>query len=271
MKRLTFAYAAALFLLSHYSALAQQVQQVKNSAVLNMPGIYIMTRQTIDSGKGVEAVNGQQWKVFTDKYVMYARRRSETDSSAAFGVGTYKVENGKVIENMFYGAAGPSDNRFELDVNKLTDGYTQVINFPGNRRFILTENYERTDRKLASPLDGAWSIEKRTNVDKNGKSNTILSTETAKQFKFYNSGHFMWASSWKEDGSDKWSSAYGYGTFDNTAPDEITETNVSSTFGRELNGQPVKLKIKFTGKDMYEQTITWPDGTKMIELYKRLK
>ena len=81
----------------------------------------------------------------------------------------------------------------------------------------------------------------------------------------------MWASAYKDSATGKWNSYFGYGTFEKNAPDQITETNVSSSFAQALVDKPVKVKIKLTGKDSYEQVIEGADGSKQIEYYKRMQ
>jgi hypothetical protein len=261
-----------LILIPLSALFSQQPQKTANVSAKSMRGSYMMLKQTIDSGLGVQPMVNQQWKIFTDKYVMYAHRISETDSSAGFGIGTYSVENGKVIENMFYGQSGPVNGRYEVSIKPAGDGFTQVVDIPdGNKHYILTEVYKKSDRKITSPLDGAWHMEKRLLIDKNGKADTIQSADSARQFKIYNSGHFMWAASWNDGNSGKRASNYGYGTFDVSAPDQIIETNISSTYVHNLVGKPVKVNFKRTGPDSYEQTIDYPDGSRQVEYYTRLK
>ncbi|WP_121354941.1 hypothetical protein [Flavisolibacter nicotianae] len=257
------------FLLTSLYAAGQAVQ-VKQPAGLNMRGSYTMQKQTLDSGKGLSTLNVQQDKIYTDKYIMYAHRRSETDSLAEFGIGTYKIENGQVIENMFYGSSGPVNGTYQLAITKRPDGYSQVIDFPGSdpaKHYILTEDYKNASKAMKTPLDGAWKQVRNVTISPDGKT---MADDHPTQYKIYESGHYMWANTSK-DSSGKLLSFYGYGTFDMPRPDEVTELTSSSTFTSALVGQPVTVKIKFLGKDSYEQTITWPDGSKLVETYERMK
>ncbi len=269
MKRLTFAFTAALFLFSIQSVNAQQARPVKNGAEFSMKGAYTMTKQVANLDGKDSVMENQQFKLFTDKYVMYAHRRAQ-DSLAEYGIGTYKIENGKVIENMFYVNGTPQNNTYELAINKDEDGFSQVIQFPPDeqwQKILLTEEYKNISKRARTPLDGAWKQTRFVYADKDGKQ-TI--TEDPVQFKVYESGAVMWANTSKNDKGEP-VSLYGYGLFEMTTPTEATETMVSSTFKSTLVGNAVKLKIKLNGKDNYEQTITWPDGSKMIETYTRLK
>lgn len=269
MKRQFTTFLLALSLLLTLIA-HSQVKQVKQPANLNMRGAYTMQKQTIDSGAGPGVLNTQQLKIYTDKYFMYAHRASDTDSLAVYGIGTYTVKNGKVIENGMYGSAGPDTGTYELVINKDPDGYSQVINFPSNepgKKYILTEDYKKNDRKMVSPLDGAWKQTKVVNIDSSGKATT---NDTPTQFKIFESGNYMWANTSK-DKDGKLVSFYGYGTFDMPKPNQIVETTTSSSFASSLIGIPVTVNIRLMGKDNYEQTITWPDGSKLIETYQRMK
>jgi hypothetical protein len=237
-----------------------------------MKGAYILTKQVLDSGSGQHVFNVQQWKMFTDKYVVYAHRRSETDSMAEFGVGTYHIANGKVVEEMFHGATGPMQNTFQLNVSKQNDGYTQVINFHNNAKtYILTEDYITSGKNLKTPLDGAWRMTRLTQIDKTGKTTDSETNADEAQFKFYEGGSFIWVNQWKDAKTGKQMSAYGYGTTRVDAPDQITESNVSSTYATILNGRDVTLKLKFFGPDVYEQTIVFPGGGQSTERYERMK
>jgi hypothetical protein len=191
---------------------------------------------------------------------------------AAFGVGTYHIANGQVVEEMFHGPSGRVNNTFHLDVSKQNDGYTQVINFPGNAKtYVLTEDYIESSKKLKTPLDGAWRMTRVTQVDKSGKTTATDINNDEAQFKFYESGSFIWVNQWKDAKTGKQMSAYGYGTTKVDAPDQITESNVSSTYATLLNGRDVTLKLKFFGPDVYEQTIVFPGGGQSTERYERMK
>ena len=263
MKRQFTAFLLAFSLL--FSAITHsQVKQVKQPASLNMRGAYTMQKQTLDSGAGPGVMNVQQLKIYTDKYFMYAHRASDTDSLAVYGIGTYTVQNGKVIENGMYGSGGQDSGRYELAISTEPEGYSQVINFPSddpNKHYILKEDYKKNIRKMVTPLDGAWKQTKVVNIDGSGKAST---DENPTQFKIFESGHYMWANTAKDkDGKNV--SYYGYGTFDMPKPNQIIETATSSSFISSLVGIPVTINIRMMGKDNFAQTIPWPDGSKLIE------
>jgi hypothetical protein len=249
---------------------AQQPIAIKKPGAINMRGAYLLTRQMVNSGSGDSTINIQQQKIYTDKYMMYAHQRAE-DSLAVYGVGTYKIENGKVIENIFYTNDGPQASSYELAINNTGDGYTQTTNFPADNQgttFILTEDYKKAGKRMESSLDGAWKQTKVETIMADGRN---YMNANPIQYKVYESGNYIWANSWKDSASGKLLSAYGYGTFQMKGPDKVTESTTSSTYASTLVGQPIMLQLKFMGKDKYEQTIKYPDGMKMIETYERMK
>lgn len=64
-----------------------------------MDGVYAMTKQIVNNGYTDQIIPTKQLKMYHGRYVVYAAQISPTDSMASFGIGTYHVENGKVIEN----------------------------------------------------------------------------------------------------------------------------------------------------------------------------
>src|SRR5690349_619755 len=119
-------FSACLVFLLHVSTLAfAQKSPTKQPSKFNMQGSYIMFRQTINTGRGDSLLAVHQLKLFTDRFVMYAHRRTQ-DSLANFAIGTYEVKNGKVIEKIFYDNNGPQTITYELNVQRDETGYTQV-------------------------------------------------------------------------------------------------------------------------------------------------
>jgi hypothetical protein len=281
MKHLLTVGLLAIFLFCYQHSHAQQVAKAKtkegstkvkgtSKESLQMRGAYAMYNQVANDGTQDSVMGHEQLKLFTDKYVMYAHKNSE-DSLATFGIGTYKIQNGKVIEHMFYTASGGAHNdTFELAINKTGEGYTQVINFPEEqgRRFRLTEDYKTIGEKVTSPLDGAW---KQTKVETISKDGAIETNNNPTQYKVFQSGHFMWGNTSMDSATQKPVSFFGYGTFKMNGNNQAIEVNTNSSFATELVGKPVTLDLQFTDKDHYQQTIAWPSGAKGIEYYERLK
>src|SRR5688500_2784243 len=70
---------------------------------LKMEGAYSMTMQVLNDGTKDSSLDRGQLKIYTSNYMMYASPNL-TDSFANFGIGKYRIENGKVIEDIFYRA-----------------------------------------------------------------------------------------------------------------------------------------------------------------------
>jgi hypothetical protein len=280
----------AFFLVSCTASYAQQVATAKEyktgakgtkngngtSAIkngnLHVQGAYSMLRQVVNSGTGDTVTNAKQFKIYTDRYMIYAGPRSAQDSLANYGIGTYSIQNGKVFEKVFYTASGGShEDSYELAINKTANGYTQIINFPpdsSGRKFILTEDYKSAGNAITSPLDGGWKQTKTTYTPKNGSA---MTDNNPTEFKVYQSGYFIWASTSHDSASNKPVSYFGYGSFKMNGSNKITEVNSNSTFPTMLVGKPVTVQLQFMGKDGYQQTIKYPSGDQAVEVYERLK
>ena len=236
----------------------------------SMKGAYLMTMQKATQNKKDSVMYVKQFKIYTDGYYMYAHTL-DVDTLGSYGVGTYSMKNGKLTENSFYTSANGSHNdSYDVEIQKTQGGYTQVIEFPGDASgtdFMLTESYKNESKKLVSALDGAWMMSKLTLVATNGTSTVI---DNPVQYKFYQSGHFIFGSTQTDAATHKTISGIGYGSFTVNSVNEITETAINSSYHSSIN-TPIKLKLSFKGKDNYQQTIVWPDGSKMIEEYERLK
>ncbi len=141
---------------------------------INMTGVYSLTKQTLSNGSKDSLVEKRQLKIYTDKYMMYASPNA-TDSLANYGIATYKVDDGKIIENIFY-TSGYGDRKDSaiLKVEKIMDGYKQVIEDAAveNKKFKSTEEYDSVGKASSTPLDGVWKMKTRMHVGK--KSDTLV-------------------------------------------------------------------------------------------------
>ena len=229
-----------------------------------------MTMQKATQDNKDSMMNSKQFKIYTDGFYMYAHTLA-VDTLGAFGVGSFTTQNGKLTEHSFYTSdGGLHDDSFDVLVKKTGDGYTQVINFPATpsgAAFILTENYKNVSQKLTSPLNGAWKMTKLTIHAVDGTP-TVINDPV--QYKFYESGHYIFGSTQMDSATKKNVSGIGYGSFTVSGADEIIETAINSSYRSAINA-PVKLKLQFNDKDHYQQTIVWEDGSKMVEEYVRLK
>jgi hypothetical protein len=236
-----------------------------------MPGGYKMLKQTANFGSGDTAFSNDQFKIYTDRHFMFVSQHIN-DSLCDYGIGTYKADGDKVIENLIYSTfSGDPANQGDsilLKITKLPKGYRQVIEFrdSANRPFLLTEDYENVSKKTRSPLDGAWKQTKNVFMT---KTDTVTNHNT--QYKVYQSGNFIWASTDKDSATSKPVSFFGYGTFKMDGKNKSTEVNQNSTFKSMLVGQPISVDIEMMGPDAYKQKITFPGGNVGEETYERLK
>jgi hypothetical protein len=273
------------FLLGSLSMHAQQVTKTSqdkakqvsinntgnsNLSSLAMQGAYSMLMQIMNDGNRDSILNVQQFKIYTDRHFMYAHPLPG-DSLAYFGIGTYRIDNGRLVEYPFYTSAGGAQNdTFDIQITKLPNGYVQVINFPPDslgRLYILTEEYGNVSAPLTSPLDGAWKMTKSIFEPKTGRPTT---DSTSTQFKVFQAGHFMWVRTSTDSATRKPVSTFGYGTFEMSGGNKARERTTNSTFRTALIGKPLTVQLKLMGKDAYQQTIDWPDG-KSTEVYQRLQ
>lgn len=235
-----------------------------------MSGAYAMLMQIVSDGAHDSIQNVQQFKIYTDKYFMYAHALPG-DSLANYGIGNYRIENDRLMEYRFFTSdAGAHNDTFEIRLTKLGNGYVQVINLPPDsqgKNYVLTEEYGNVSNPVTSPLDGAWKQTKSQFIPTTGTATTDTS---ATQFKVFQSGHFMWARTSMDSATHKPVSTFGYGTFDMQGVNKAKERTTNSTFRTALIGKPVAVDLKFMGTDMFQQTINWPNG-KAIEVYERMK
>ncbi|HUQ97425.1 MAG TPA: hypothetical protein VM010_07160 [Chitinophagaceae bacterium] len=280
MKQLLTTGLGLILLLLVINSPAQEVAKAANpnavaqgsvqQAGATMQGAYALNMQMINDGTRDSMINIQQFKLYTDRHFMYAHAEPG-DSLAFYGIGTYSMENGRLMEYPFYtSASGARNDTFEIKITKLGNGYVQVINFPPDsqgRKYVLTEEYGNVSAHLSSPLDGAWKQTKSTFIPTTGAP---VVTDNPTEFKVFQSGHFIWASTSVDSATGKPASYFGYGTFEMDGRNTAKERTTNSTFRTTLIGKPVRVQLEFMGKDGYRQTIVWPNG-KSVETYERLK
>jgi len=270
MKQATIYCLAILSLSLSANAQVVNTKSTGNQSLTSMKGAYLLTMQKATQDHKDTIADIKQLKIYTDHYFMYAHLLPG-DTMGNFGVGSYTIQNGKVAEHGFFTSdGGAQDNNFDVKITKSPGGYTQVINFPPDAQgseFILTESYKDVSSSISSALDGAWKMTKMTTYTKEGTPTVI---DKPLEYKFYQSGHFMFGSNQTDPATNKVFTGIGYGTYKVDGPNDITETPMNASY-RDIINVPVKLKLAFNGKDHYQQTIVWTDGSKMIEEYERLK
>lgn len=241
----------------------------KQKGELNMKGAYSMVNQTMNDGTKDTAINRKQLKIYTDNHVIYAAMRFP-DSLASYAVGTYHTQDGTVTEHYYYSSANNfTEDSFVLKVEKNDSGYKQVIeDLPSQGKvYKLTEEYKNVEKADSTPLNGAWKQVKSFSIGTKGDTST--NDNIIQQLKVYQSGHFIWASTFL-DTAKKTRNFFGYGTFQMDGNTKSKETNQLSTYP-PLIDSTINVELEFMGKDSYKQTIVWPSASRSVEIYERLK
>jgi hypothetical protein len=233
-------------------------------------GAYSMLSHTINDGKKDTVLKGlKQLKIFTDKYMMYARV-NPVDSVSSFGIGAYSSDTGTVKEDVIYTASFSTANEaaqtFKLEIEKTPGGYKQVIHItdPNGQHSKHTEEYQSVGTAVKTPLDGSWKLIKSLTVK--GKDTTI---NKITQYKTYYAGHFIFGHTYR-DASKKSRTGIGYGTYEMNATNKITETTQASTYSAN-RGKSFAIDIEMNGDDEYKQMIKEANGNISIEVYQRIK
>jgi hypothetical protein len=232
-------------------------------------GAYQLTSEIYNDGTKDSAIDRKQLKIYTDKYMMYASPNA-ADSFANFGIGTYKIDDGKLYEYRFYTAQyGERMDTFVLKIEKTYNGFKQIIegvNAQG-RNFKSTEEYVSVATDQKSPLDGTWKQVRNVYLKSTGDSSI---NNSPLEFKTYQSGYFLWAIPIK-DSLNRNTSVFGYGPFEMLAGNKVRESVANSTLITGLVGKKYDVDIQMNGNDSYKQTITFANGDKSMEIYQRLK
>jgi len=230
-------------------------------------GVYKMNKLTVSSGGKDSVYARAQMKIYTDKYFTYASMAP--DSSVGFGVGTYKADTGKSINesNIFSSLALDSSKTYHLLITRKDSSYSQVIpRSSGNAKYNITEEYMQLPTTDSTRLDGVWKLDKAFYVK--GKD-TTRATEV--QYKTFWRGHFMFIHRYPLDAANtKYKNGFGYGNF-SLKTDTLSETE-QLTSHATLMGRSFQIRIAFNGDDEYSQIIKDPKtGDQSVEIYRRLK
>jgi hypothetical protein len=239
----------------------------EKKADVSMNGAYKMTLQAWKNSTTDTLISSpHQLKIFTGDFVMYANINAP-DSVSAFGVGSYTVKADTVYEKIIFSASDSTSDdttrSYNLAIIKTDKGYKQVISNMGTDNFTLTEEYESAGTATASKMDGLWKLEKVYWINgKDTMENKVV------QYKAYSNGYAMWGNVWT-DSLNKKHTAMGYGTFTMDG-NKVTESMDASTFAG-VRGKKFDLDVEFPDADSYQQTIKNSDGSKSVELYRRMK
>jgi len=235
-----------------------------------MPGTYLMESQTVNyNNNDTKNTDLKQLKIYTDRFMMYTQL-NPTDSTSGFGVGSYTSDTSGVTENIIFSASGAIKDSthpsYKLNIITTPDGYNQVIPeiVIAGQKSKLTEVYQKVGTAVKSPLDGVWKELESYGIKKNDttRNNWI-------QYKAFYEGYFMFGQSQKDSSSVR-QTAIGFGTFDVVGNNQIKETDLNSSLP-VVAGHSFLVEYELNGTDHYTQTITYPDSSRSVEKYERLK
>ncbi len=236
-----------------------------------MPGAYNMLSQAIKGGNtDTTYYILKQLKIFTEDYMMYANV-NPTNSVAAFGIGSYNADTGKITENIIFSAADSTGTStpvsYHLLVEKKGKGFVQVIpemTIQG-QKIKLTEEYENTGTAVKYPVDGAWKEIKYYIVK--GKDTTVHERNL---FKTFYAGDFM-IGLFDKDSTQKLHTTIAFGTFSMEGTNKIKEIITTSNNPTLILQDLPPVDNEMNGPDESKQTITGKDGTKYVSVFQRLK
>lgn len=235
---------------------------------IKMNGAYSMQSQVLNDGSKDTSINRKQLKIYTKDHVIYAAMRFP-DSLASYGIGTYDIVDGNVIEHLFYTSAnGNKKDTFSLAIDKSDKGYKQIIaDLPSQgKMYKLTEEYENVGKGDSTALDGAWKQTTNFYIDRKGDTS---SNPNVTEFKVYQNGQFIWAASYP-DSTKKLLTFFGFGKFEMDGNTKSKEVNALSTYP-PLIDTTMHVELEFMGNDSYKQTIIQKDSSRSIEIYERMK
>jgi hypothetical protein len=134
----------------------------------------------------------------------------------------------------------------------------------GDQKVKLTETYETVGTKVKSPVDGAWKLATVYKVKGTDTSMSMIS-----HYKTYYAGYFVWGNA-IPDASNTIHTGIGFGKFEMSGNNKLKESLITAS-DAALEGNDFELDIELNGNDELKQTRNNSDGTKNIEVYKRLK
>ncbi|MEO6330702.1 MAG: hypothetical protein ABIO55_17340 [Ginsengibacter sp.] len=199
--------------------------------------------------------------------MMYANVEP-ADSTSGFAIASYTVDKDTVNENIIYGSSDTSvanSGSYKLIIEKSAKGYKQVIpDIESQGQHIkLTEEYDSTAATGTTGLDGAWKQTKSYSIK--GKDTTVAK---GTQYKTYYQGSVIWGNTYA-DSINKIHTGIGFGTF-TMSGNKVKESMIASNY-YDVRGHDFDIDIEMNGTDGFTQTIAYPDGSKGIEVYERLK
>lgn len=234
----------------------------------SMQGAYRMLSQSIRlNGSNQELPGQSQLKIYTADHMMYTNLNL-ADSVGSFGVATYDLGRKGLSEHLIYSAsdstASTVPQTYDLEIEKTAKGYKQwIMNVTRqDQPTDIFEEYEKVSMDRKSPLDGAW--EGLVSYEVRGTDTTMVDII---QYKAYEGGYFMFAHTYV-DTVNRLHTGMGYGTFEMNGEQASRETIQASNVG--IGNQTFDLSLSFNGPNEYTQSWTAADGSKNIEVYRRM-
>lgn len=256
-------YAALLILLAACNNAERSTDKNK------IAGVYQMTSQRIKNDKTDTTFKElKQLKIFSDDFMMYTNFNPR-DSASSFGIGTYEFGRDTIKENVFYSASDTTKDVdggiYKLVIDKTSKGFKQTIEniISGDQSYTLYEEYEAVDKPASSALDGAWRAIRSYSIKDHDTTVTDIP-----RFKIYYNGYIMWGHTYS-DSLNKNHTGIGYGTFQLNG-NKLKEMMTTSTY-HDIRGHDFDIDVEMNGTDEFKQTITNADGTKSVEVYRRMK
>jgi hypothetical protein len=234
----------------------------------SMAGVYHLEKQVVNDGAKdftyLAADGRNQIKIYTPDSYFYITMTNDT--SVGFGVGSYTINEGKVVEtNIFNSGSLDSANTATLEIsNKSDKGYTQFIDALMMRgtSYKLTEEYSTIASSGTSALDGVWHQVK--NIEINGTDST---DRTYNEYKVFHGGHFMWAARVLQDTANNgFSNVIGHGSF--TLADNALTENLEMSSMKGITGK-YNIILSFNGTDEFTQKTA--DTSSKVVGYKTYK
>jgi hypothetical protein len=233
----------------------------------SLTGAYRMLSQYGNSQRLDTVGTNPQLKIFTGNYAMYARHAGPI---AAFGVRHIVPEKGGIVERNIFGMSDTAEfvtpDAFHVEIEMTDRGYKQVIPSAKiwGQDFYIEEEYQRVDQGKPSPVDGAWHLTKAFTVK--GADTTHLEIV---QFKFYQSGSFIFGHSLRDSAFAVPHAGIGFGTFSMTGDDTLVE-NVEESSYPGIMGKSFNIKVTLTTPNELLQIVDELDGVKSVEFYERM-
>ena len=245
-----------------------------NREIVDISGAYsLVTKENKGSLADTNSEGITKLKIYAEDYYMHAEKK-EKDSATSFEIGTYKLVEGKLKQNVIFSSFGTTSlekTNFIYDINKNEDGDIQITKNATpeqNDNLSYVENYEYIGlgNKHKSMVDGAWKqISTYAVTDKD----TIW--DKGANFKILHDGYIIWGDFHINPAIQKHDTYMGFGTFVMKGNSRLEETFIKSNYSTN-EGKTFYIDIEFIEDDIFKQSILDSiTGISYIEVYQRLQ